>query len=120
MLMDNYITQQEVNQFELLQPLLRATYIELQELSKKKPESPLNGYKVKAINRVIEPIKELFKNEPTYNFLDILDSDDLPTNSDVVLILSQYQKSMEMFKSRHYSDYKWKINQPPTTDKRKK
>lgn len=120
--MDNYITQQEGDQYDLLLPLLRATYLEIQELSKKKPESPLNAYKVKAVNRILEPIKELLKNEPTYNFLDTLDNEELPTNSDVVLILSQYQKSMELFRSKYYShtDYKWRVQKPEQSSTKKR
>lgn len=121
--MENYITQQEGEQYDLLLPLLKATYLEMQELSKKKPESPLNAYKVKAVNRILEPIKDLLKNEPTYNFLDTLDNEDLPTNSDVVLILSQYQKSMELFRSKYYShtENKWRVqkSEQGTAKKRK-
>lgn len=120
--MDNYITQQEGEQYDLLLPLLKAAYLEMQELSKKKPESPLNTYKVKAINRILEPIKELLKNEPTYNFLDTLDNEELPTNSDVVLILSQYQKSMGLFYSKYYShsEYKWRIQKPEQSSTKKR
>ena len=102
--MKDKITQNEVNQYQLLLPLLTATYNEIQELSKKKPESPLNPYKVKAINRILNPLKEILKNEDVFEFLDILDSDELPTNSDVILILSQYREAMDLFKK----NYKWR------------
>ena len=88
-------------------------YGELQELSKKKPDTPLNNFKVKSINRVLEPIKELLKEENMYPFLDVLDMDDMPTNSDVVLILSQYIKSMDIFHDKYYGynsrsgQYEW-------------
>lgn len=101
---EDLITQVEVDQFNLLSPLLNGAYSEFQELSKKKPESVLNIYKVKMVNRILEPIKELVKNEPVIHFLDILDVDDLPTNSDVILILNQYQKALRMFKVKYYED----------------
>ncbi len=44
--------------------------------------------KIKMANRVLEPLKELFKHEESHKFLDILNEDELPTNSDVVLIIS--------------------------------
>ena len=84
-----------------------------QELSKKKPDTPLNNFKVKSINRVLEPIKELLKEENMYPFLDVLDMDDMPTNSDVVLIMSQYIKSMDIFHDKYYGynsrsgQYEW-------------
>lgn len=97
------ITQDAVNQYELLNPLLLGVYKELQELSKKKPDTPLNNFKIKSVNRILEPIRELLKEEDVYPFLDILDMDDVPTNSDVVLILSQYIESMNIFHSKYYS-----------------
>ena len=39
--MKDAITQEAVNQYELLNPLLIGIYKELQELSKKKPDTPL-------------------------------------------------------------------------------
>ena len=97
------ITQDAVNRYELLNPLLLGVYKELQELSKKKPDTPLNNFKIKSVNRILEPIRELLKEEDVYPFLDILDMDDVHTNSDVVLILSQYIESMNIFHSKYYS-----------------
>ena len=97
------ITQDAVNRYELLNPLLLGVYKELQELSKKKPDTPLNNFKIKSVTRILEPIRELLKEEDVYPFLDILDMDDVPTNSDVVLILSQYIESMNIFHSKYYS-----------------
>jgi hypothetical protein len=111
----NKITQDAVTQYELLFPLLTGINTEMQELSKKKPDTPLNAFKVKTINRVLEPAKELLKEENMYPFLDILDADDIPTNSDVVLILSQYIKSMKIFHDKYYyydskdGEYKFRI-----------
>ena len=55
------ITQDAVNRYELLNPLLLGVYKELQELSKKKPDTPLNNFKIKSVNRILEPIRELLK-----------------------------------------------------------
>ena len=100
--MKTVITKESVTQYELLNPLLSGIYHEFRELSKKKPDTPLNNFKVKSVNRVLEPIKELMKEEDVYPFLDILDSDDIPTNSDVVLILKQYINAMGMFHEKYY------------------
>lgn len=100
--MEDAIIQEAVDQYELLDPLLLGIYEEIKELSKKKPDTPLNSFKIKSINRILEPIKELLKEEKMYPFLDILDADDMPTNSDVVIILSQYIKSMGIFRKKYY------------------
>lgn len=108
----NYkIKQADIDQYSLLYPLLSETYKEMQELSKKKPESVLNTFKVKLVNRILNPANNLLKNEPTYEFLDLLDSDNLPTNSDVLIIIGQYLKAMDMFYRKHVDKYgKWNID----------
>ena len=99
---NNAISKEDVDQYELLTPLLESTYREISELSKKKPDAPLNAFKIKMINRILEPLKELLKNETIIQYLDILDTDDLPSNSDVVIILSQYIEAKKMFKENYY------------------
>lgn len=108
--MNNKISKEAGEKHDLLMPLLNSLYLEMKELSKKKPDGPLNTYKVKVINRVLEPIKELLQYEDTSFFLDILDTDDMPTNSDVVLILSQYIRAMNFYKEKYFSymNNKWK------------
>ena len=110
----NKTTQDAVNQYELLNPLLTGIYKEMQDLSKKKPDSLLNAFKVKAINRILEPIKEMLKMENTHAFLDVLDIDEMPTNSDVVLVLNQYMNAMKIFYEKYYTynskdGQKWRI-----------
>ena len=97
-----YVTHMDVENFNMLSPLLSATYKEMLEFSKKKPDSPVNPYKASSINRLLEPLKSLMKEDKVYEYLDLLDDTSLPTNSDVVLILSQYIKATSMyFESRH-------------------
>lgn len=109
-----YITQYEVDQYYLLNPLINGIYYEFKELSKKKSETVLNVYKVKVVNRILEPIRKMLANEEVITFLDVLDQDDLPTNSDVILILNQYLRALSMFYSRYYEDsskgkYEWAV-----------
>ena len=54
------------------------------------------------INKVLEQIKELLAEEPIAQFLDLLYDNTLPTNSDVVLMLAQFQAAMEQFKTKYY------------------
>jgi hypothetical protein len=57
---------------------------------------------VKNINRIIEPIKEILKDEPTSEFLDLLDDETLPSNSDAILIIGQFKASMNQFHSKYF------------------
>jgi hypothetical protein len=75
---------------------------EIKELSKKKQDGALNVIKVKMTNRVLQKIKNVLKDDPTLEFLDLLDEDTLPSNSDAVLIIAQYKATMEQFKNKHY------------------
>lgn len=106
-----YITKERVEQYELLQPLLSGLYNEFKELSKKKPDSPININKGKLVNRVLEPLQVLFCDEKVVMFLDVLDLDELPTNSDVILVLNQYLKATTGFKDKYYhrGNRKWKV-----------
>lgn len=97
-----YTIKTKVEQYKLLKPMLEALSKEMDLLSKKKPNDPLNEYKVKTINRVLEP-KKLLDEEDTFIFLDILDSENLPTNSDVVLTLSQFNSAIETFYYNYYN-----------------
>ena len=98
---------------ENLMPLLQAMLREFQELSKRKPDSALNKRKVEIVNRLLQEIHNLLEGEPTSAYLDLLDEDDLPQNSDVVLILSQSVVAMERFRTRYYhynlstAEYAW-------------
>ena len=85
-----------------LMPLVEAMLREFQELSKKKPDGALNKRKVEIVNRLLQEVHRLLEGEPTRVYLDLLDEDDLPQNSDVVLILSQTVVAMTRFRDTHY------------------
>ena len=46
--------------------------------------------------------EEILANEPTKDFLDLLDEDEIPNNSDAVLIASQYEAAIEKFRKTYY------------------
>lgn len=95
-------SKEKANNHELLSPMLDSVYNEIKELSKKKQDDTLNKLKVRMINRILEQVKELLAEEPTAQFLDLLDDETLPTNSDAVLMLAQFQAAMMQFKTKYY------------------
>jgi hypothetical protein len=95
-------TDAQVQRFNLLSPMLNAVYGEIKELSKKKQDEVLNKLKVGMINKILEQIKELLSGEPTTQFLELLDDEILPTNSDAVLVLVKFQAAMEHFHIKYY------------------
>ena len=110
-------TEQDIEKYEMLVPLLHEMQIELKELSKKKQDEKLNELKVKMVNRVLTQIKDLLQNEPTAEFLDLLDNETLPSNSDAVLILSQFDAALQAFKGKYYGldsyKYRWFTQENP-------
>lgn len=96
-------TEKNIEDYELLNEMLSSLAHELRELSKKKQEGVLNLTKVKMVNRVLKPLKEeILKNEPSQNFLDLLNEEDIPNNSDAVLIISQYETALKEYNNKYY------------------
>lgn len=107
----NKTTLGKASDHDVTMPLLQSMYDEFKELSKKKPEAALGKGKVKIVNRLLERVCDVLAGEASMDFLDMLDEDDIPQNSDVVLMLSQYVAAMNAFKEKYYgyngSEYAW-------------
>lgn len=102
-------SNENVLQFEMLYPLLEGDISEIRELSKKKQDEPLNKLKVKILNKKLLQVKEILRNEPTFQYLELLDEDTFPSNSDAVLMMTQFQTSMNQYKAKYYTkDDMWK------------
>ena len=92
-----YLTSsQPAEEFEVLDPLLRAMHDEFKELSKKKSDGPVNKLKIKVVNRLLGPILTLLNEEPQRPYLEILNEDDIPDNSYTVLMLGQCMAAMRI------------------------
>ena len=121
-------TEKDIEDYSLLKDMLLAQRQEFDLLSRKKSDGHLNKMKIKMVNRVIEPLKELLKNEPSHKFLDVLNEDEMPTNSDVVLIISHYEKALLNFQNRYflidknyidkygYPKKRWNIKENPISE----
>lgn len=94
-------TRDKAEKYDNLMPLLQSMSREFQELSKKKPDGFINKRKVEIVNRLLRDIHQILNGEPTIEYLDLLDEDDLPQNSDVNLILSQTVAAMATFWGRY-------------------
>jgi hypothetical protein len=108
-------TRAKADQHDMLYPILISVFNEIKELSKKKQDGPLNAMKVKMANRILARVKTYLENDPTVEFLDLLDEEVFPTNSDAVLIISQFKAAMDQFKDRHYGrhdngEWMWNIS----------
>ena len=95
-------TAKKADLHEITMPLLEAMYREFKEFSKKKPDDAVNKAKIKMVNRLLSRCREVLESETSMDLLDLLDEDDVPQNSDVVLTLSQYEAAMRQFRSTYH------------------
>lgn len=98
----NLPSNQDVDKFQRLSPLLDSIFVEMKEFSKKNPNENLNSLKVKMINRILAQVKEFLVTDPNVEFLELLDDETLPSNSDTVLIIGQFRAILNQFESRFY------------------
>lgn len=105
---DKLPSEADVDKFQRLSPLLDSIFYEMKEFSKKKPDEVLNKLKVKMINRILTQVKDFLTSDPNIEFLELLDDETLPSNSDTVLIIGQFRAILNQFQSRffHYDNKK--------------
>jgi hypothetical protein len=95
-------TDEQAATYDRLVPMLVAAHREMTELSKKKQDGVINTLKIKMLNRLLSKLTTVIENDPSYAFVDMLDEETLPQNSDAVLILSQWQAALAQYKERHH------------------
>jgi hypothetical protein len=83
-------SKEDVWEFEKLEQQLHSFLAEISELSKKKPNDGLNKFKLNFINSTLEALNRLLDKHRPFKDFSTFDVDDLPTNSDVVVVLAQY------------------------------
>jgi hypothetical protein len=103
-----FTTSEKVNTYSIMLPLLKSMYNEFKELSKQKPDASISKSKILIVNRLLEKIRTVLDDQESIEFLDLLNEDDIPQASDVVIILSQYVAAMVAFKEKYF---KWDKNE---------
>ena len=103
-------TEEEVGAFERLIVQLQGLYVEMSQLGKKSPNDGLNEFKLRIVNEVLASGNQILKDayRPFEGFGQF-NNDDLPTNSDVTLMLAQYLEQAERLRSDNiaYHTGKW-------------
>lgn len=113
------VTTGQVAAFDRLKSQLGVLYDEISALSKKAPDGAVNKFKLGILNEKLTEINELLGENfrPSKQFT-VFDVESLPSNSDVVMILSQYRDALEAWRSAHvhkaglneWEDWKWHWN----------
>jgi hypothetical protein len=94
----------DIAEFEKLEQQLHSFLADVSELSKKRPSDPLNKFKLKFINTTLSRLNGILKADRPFADFDEFDVDDLPSNSDVVLLLSQYAAAVHRFRVENTTD----------------
>lgn len=86
--------------FEKVQTQLEGLLSEITILAKKSPNDGVNKFKLKFINEIlIQANSVLGKTYKPLETFDVFDEDDLPSNSDVTFIVSQYLNCLEKLRA---------------------
>lgn len=75
---------------------MRTLLHEFRILSGKKPNNPINVFKLKYINKTLEAANDVLGDDKPYDDFEKFSEEDLPTNSDVLMILSLYLDRMHV------------------------
>ncbi len=100
----------DVDFFEKVKAQLQQLHNEVSALSKSKPDNPTNKFKLTFINEKLGEANTILTGEfKPFKDFTLFNVDDLPTNSDVVMILSQYLDCLEAWRCAniHRDDVRW-------------
>lgn len=116
------ISAEQVSIYGRVHPALKSLLDEMRELSKKQPDVAVNKFKLGFVNEKLQEANLVLKDDwrPLKTFLQF-DLAALPTNSDVVIILSQYLGSLNRWRSEHTQrdhlrNLVWKTEPPLPAD----
>jgi len=98
------MNKKDVDVFEKLSGQLISVYEEMSLLSKKSPNDAVNKFKLKFLNKLLNESNEyLSEKYKPFDDFNIFEEDDMPQNSDIVFILSQYLQCFEKLRSDNVS-----------------
>ena len=109
------MNKNEVENFIKIQSQMEEMHNEISILSKKSQNDALNEFKLSFVNNLLEEANGIL-NEKFKPFKDFkgFDKEKLPTNSDVVMVLSQYLTCLENMRVDNiqgdYDEWHWIID----------
>ena len=91
---------EDVDRFEKARAHIKQLHNEVSVLSKSKPDNAVNKFKLGFINEKLAEANELLTGDfKPFKDFEVFDVDQMPTNSDVVMVLSQYLDGLEAWRS---------------------
>lgn len=94
----------DIDEFKKILNQLEGLHEEISTLSKKSYTDALNIFKLKLVNQVLKRTNKLLGDSyKPFDDFNEFNEDDLPTNSDVALVLFQYINCMESLREENIS-----------------
>ena len=88
------------NYFEKVHTQLEGLHNEIGSLSKKSQNDALNKFKLKFVNQALSDANKILGSAyKPFNDFEQFNEDDMPSNSDVTMMLGQYLNCMEKLRS---------------------
>jgi hypothetical protein len=104
------IEPERASAFAKTETTLRTFYKEISLISNKKPDSPINKFKLGLLNEVLEKaafvLGDEFRPFPEFRTFD---EKDMPTASDVVLMVSHYLDGLRALEGRYRPHDYWQV-----------
>ena len=107
---------EQIQNFEKTIGQLNVLIGDFSELSKKKPDGPVNKFKLSLVNSILEKLNQIIddENKPFKDFA-LFSEEEFTTNSDILVILNQYHNNSRGFAEKNvvknnYNIY-WLIDQ---------
>ncbi|SRR6266536_2124625 len=94
--------RKDVDKYQRVQSQLEAFHREFEGLAKKTPNAALNAFKLKIVNQAIDDANAVLGKDflPIRGFTQFTD-EELPSNSDISMVLAQYLEAMEILRCRN-------------------
>lgn len=89
----------DIEKYEILISQLRTFAEDIEKFAKKKPDESLNEFKISFVNEVIAKINNLIGEYKPFKDFTLFEKENIPSYSDVLIILNQYIQSMYKYKS---------------------
>ncbi len=94
------MTIEQINNFEKVHTQLESLHNEIGSLSKKSQNDALNKFKLKFVNQALSDANKILGSSyKPFDDFEQFNEDDMPSNSDVTMMLGQYLNCMEKLRS---------------------
>ncbi|MCX2495251.1 hypothetical protein OQX63_17305 [Pedobacter sp. PF22-3] len=109
------MTREEIDTFEKTRAQLESLHVEIGALSKKAQNEAINKFKLKFINQTIATANTILEDKyKPFGDFDQFEEDDVPSNSDVTMLLGQYLNCLEKLRDdsivQNHGYWYWRID----------